>query len=204
MSLCLRSQAGKALNTLKSHSLKKEAEALQLRIAQCEAASHLMNTKKMLGMKSNILHENLLVLTDHKKSFPLELRMRVVQRMAGDVLQGIDKQMQTQTQTNATTEDLKRWTMHIMPWQCVGVADNASDLDPKNPAFHRLVGDISVVGDDMESEDDSCEGTNEQDESWLKMLEAALNSCVVFTPQTGDFVGVTKLHFDKGPGLRLG
>eukprot|EP00439_Symbiodinium_sp_Y106_P041932 s7503_g5.t1 len=96
------------MDTLKTNKFSKEANTLQVRIGQCEAA--MLLAKKLLTMKINVLRENLLLVSNYADTMPLQLRLKVVQKLAGDLLSSIGKQ----TQVSVAVEDLKRWTLPVM------------------------------------------------------------------------------------------
>ena len=108
------------MDTLKTNKFSKEANTLQVRIGQCEAA--MLLAKKLPTMKINVLRENLLLVSNYADTMPLQLRLKVVQKLAGDLLSSIGKQ----TQVSVAVEDLKRWTLPVMWTRRIRVSSQSS------------------------------------------------------------------------------
>ena len=160
-------QANRAINTLSTPKMhKKEVEALQHRVARCEAAMHLV--KRLPNMKASVLHENLLLLADNAADFPLDLRIRIVHRLACDMLGDISKN--AHSQPNVAVEDIKRWALLLVPWPCDGQDEAAHDLDPKKPGFRKILDSILAL--DSPEEEMSQQGEQDEDH-YMDLLREA-------------------------------
>ena len=131
------SKANRALSTLTQPKRVKEASTLELRIAQCEAASSLTDQKKLQSANSTTIRGYMNVLREHINIFPLMLTVRVTARMSADFLQDCLRK----TGLEECVKSLRHFTKLLLPWTSEHIENGEEEfelpslMDPDSPSF---------------------------------------------------------------------